>query len=276
MSPQREPLVFSSRHACPVCGYSVPPLEPKLFSFNNPTGACPSCDGLGVQEFFDPQRVVVHPHLSLAGGAVRGWDRRNEHYFQLIQSLAKHYGFDIETPWTELPEHARHVLLYGSGAEAIEFSYREAAGHRSRKRHPFEGIIPNLTRRYRETQSPMVREELARYLGVRPCPECQGTRLNRAARFVFLAGHSLPQVAHLTVGRALEFFDAPHARGLARRSRRQDRQGHPRAAALPRRRGTRVPDARSQRRDALGRGIAAHPARQPGRFGSHRRHVHPR
>jgi excinuclease ABC subunit A len=205
-APAREPLVFSSRHACPVCGYSVPPLEPKLFSFNNPTGACPSCDGLGVQEFFDPLRVVVHPHLSLAGGAVRGWDRRNEHYFHLIQSLAKHYGFDIETPWTELPEHARHVLLSGSGTEAIEFSYREAAGHRSRKRHPFEGIIPNLTRRYRETQSPMVREELARYLGVRPCPECQGTRLNRAARFVFLAGHSLPQVAHLTIGRALEFF----------------------------------------------------------------------
>jgi excinuclease ABC subunit A len=205
-APEREPLVFSSRHACPVCGYSVPPLEPKLFSFNNPTGACPSCDGLGVQEFFDPQRVVVHPHLSLAGGAVRGWDRRNEHYFHLIQSLAKHYGFDIETPWTELPEHARHILLCGSGEEAVEFSYREAAGQRSRKRHPFEGIIPNLTRRYRETQSPMVREELARYLGVRPCPECQGTRLNRAARFVFVAGRSLPEVAHLTIGRALEFF----------------------------------------------------------------------
>ena len=114
--------MFSSRHACPVCGYSVPPLEPKLFSFNNPAGACPSCDGLGVQEFFDPQRVVLHPHLSLAGGAVRGWDRRNEHYFQLIQSLARHYGFDIETPWTELPEQVRQVLLHGSGDEAIEFS----------------------------------------------------------------------------------------------------------------------------------------------------------
>src|SRR5207244_9617615 len=150
---QRE-LVFSSRHACPVCGYSVPPLEPKLFSFNNPTGACPSCDGLGVQEFFDPQRVVLHPHLSLAGGAVRGWDRRNDHYFHLIQSLAKHYGFDIETSWTELPEHVRHVLLHGSGTEAIEFTYREDAGRRSRKRHPFEGILPNLTRRYRETESP--------------------------------------------------------------------------------------------------------------------------
>jgi excinuclease ABC subunit A len=204
--PKREELVFSSRHACPVCGYSVPPLEPKLFSFNNPSGACASCDGLGVQEFFDPQRVVSHPHLSLAGGAVRGWDRRNDHYFQLIQSLAKHYGFDIEAPWTELPEHARHVLLHGSGDEAIEFSYREAAGRRARRRHPFEGILPNLTRRFRETESPMVREQLARYLGVRPCPQCQGTRLNRAARFVFVAGHALPAVAHLTVGRALEFF----------------------------------------------------------------------
>jgi excinuclease ABC subunit A len=212
-APAREELVFSSRHACPVCGYSVPPLEPKLFSFNNPTGACPACDGLGVQEFFDPQRVVLHPHLSLAGGAVRGWDRRNDHYFQLIQSLARHYGFDIETPWTELPEHVRQVLLNGSGTEAIGFSYREAGAAKSRKRHPFEGILPNLTRRYRETESPMVREELARYLGLRPCPECHGTRLNRAARFVFVAGRSLPELAHLTVGRALEFFRELHLAG---------------------------------------------------------------
>jgi excinuclease ABC subunit A len=202
----REPLMFSSRHACPVCGYSVPPLEPKLFSFNNPSGACPGCDGLGVEEFFDPQRVVLHPHLSLAGGAVRGWDRRNDHYFHLIQALSKHYGFDIETPWTELPEHVRQVLLHGSGTEAIEFSDRAAAGRRTRRRHPFEGILPNLTRRYRETSSPMVREELSRYLSLRPCPDCQGTRLNRAARFVFVADRSLPEVAHLTVGRALEFL----------------------------------------------------------------------
>ena len=168
-APEREELIFSSRHACPVCGYSVPPLEPKLFSFNNPSGACPSCDGLGVQEFFDPARVVLHPHLSLAGGAVRGWDRRNDHYFQLIQSLARHYGFDIEMPLTELPPHVQHVLLNGSAEEAIEFSYKGEAGRKTRKRHPFEGIVPNLTRRYRETESPMVREELSRYLGVRPC-----------------------------------------------------------------------------------------------------------
>jgi excinuclease ABC subunit A len=206
--PERAELMFSSRHACPVCGYSVPPLEPKLFSFNNPSGACPSCDGLGVQEFFDPQRVVLHPHLSLAGGAVRGWDRRNDHYFHLIQSLARHYGFDIEAPWTELPPHVQHVLLYGSAEEAIEFSYRHEAGRKSRQRHPFEGILPNLTRRYRETESPMVREELSRYLGVRPCPECHGTRLNRAARFVFVADKSLPEIAHLTVGRAFAFLSA--------------------------------------------------------------------
>jgi excinuclease ABC subunit A len=204
-APGRDELTFSSRHACPVCGYSVPPLEPKLFSFNNPAGACPACDGLGVQEFFDPRRVVLHPQLSLAGGAVRGWDRRNEHYFQLIQALSKHYGFDIETPWTELPAQVQQLLLEGSGTESIEFSYREGA-RRTRKRHPFEGILPNLTRRYRETESPMVREELARYLSIRPCPECQGTRLNRAARFVFVADRSLPEVAHLTVGRALEFL----------------------------------------------------------------------
>ncbi|MBV9345872.1 MAG: excinuclease ABC subunit UvrA [Gammaproteobacteria bacterium] len=205
--PARDPLVFSSRHACPVCGYSVPPLEPKLFSFNNPAGACPGCDGLGAQEFFDPQRVVQHPHLSLAGGAVRGWDRRHSHYFQLIQSLARHYGFDIETPWAELPAHVQHVLMNGSGTEAIEF-LDDDGSRRRRRRHPFEGILPNLTRRYRETESPVVREELSRYLGVRPCPECHGTRLNRAARYVFVGGKSLPELVHLPVGRALEFLGA--------------------------------------------------------------------
>ncbi|MDE2051691.1 MAG: excinuclease ABC subunit UvrA, partial [Gammaproteobacteria bacterium] len=208
--PQREELVFSSRHACPVCGYSVPPLEPKLFSFNNPTGACPTCDGLGTQEFFDPQRVVTHPDLSLASGAVRGWDRRNSHYFQLIQSLASHYRFDIEVPWTGLPERARQVLLYGSGEEAIEFRYSEgqSAGKRRAtvKRHPFEGILPNLERRYRETESATVREELAKYLGVRTCPDCGGARLNRAARFVFVADKALPEVTRLSVGHALELY----------------------------------------------------------------------
>jgi excinuclease ABC subunit A len=204
--PQREEIVFSSRHACPVCGYSVPPLEPKLFSFNSPTGACPTCDGLGTKEFFDPARVVTNPELSLAGGAIRGWDRRNAYYFQLIQSLAKHYRFDIETLWTELPAKVQKVVLYGSGAEEISFRYAEGKGRTSNKKHKFEGILPNLERRYRETESSTVREELAKYLGTQPCPECKGTRLNRAARFVFVAERSLPEVAHLTVGRALEFF----------------------------------------------------------------------
>jgi len=211
--PSREELVFSSKHACPVCGYSVPTLEPKLFSFNNPAGACPTCDGLGTKEFFDPNRVVVNPDLSLASGAVRGWDRRNAHYFQLIQSLARHYTFDIETPWTELPEQVHKVLLYGSGDEPIEFRYTEGKGKTSRKRHPFEGILPNLERRYRETESLTVREELAKYLGMRPCPDCGGTRLNRAARFVFVAERSLPETAHLTVGTALEFFSSLNLAG---------------------------------------------------------------
>ncbi|MBV9913795.1 MAG: excinuclease ABC subunit UvrA, partial [Sinobacteraceae bacterium] len=211
--PERTELVFSSRHACPVCGYSLPPLEPKLFSFNNPAGACPKCDGLGSTQFFDPQRVVLHPDLSLASGAVRGWDRRNTHYFHLIQSLARHYDFDIETPWTELPQRVRDVLLNGSGEESIEFRYSEGKGKISRKRHPFEGILPNLERRYRETESVTVREELARYLGLRPCPECGGTRLNRAARSVFVADRTLPQIAALTVGHALQFFRPLHLAG---------------------------------------------------------------
>jgi len=208
--PQREELVFSSRHACPICGYSVPPLEPKLFSFNNPAGACPTCDGLGTQQFFDPQRVVMHPDLSLASGAVRGWDRRNTHYFQLIQSLARHYHFDIEVPWTELPKQAQQVLLYGSGDEAIEFRYSEGPSEGKRratvKRHPFEGILPNLERRYRETESNMVREELAKYLGVRTCPDCGGARLTRAARYVFVGDKALPEVTRLSVGHALDLY----------------------------------------------------------------------
>jgi excinuclease ABC subunit A len=204
--PTRDEVVFSSRHACPVCGYSVPTLEPKLFSFNSPSGACPTCDGLGVKEFFDPARVVTNPGLSLAGGAIRGWDRRNAYYFQLIQSLAKHYKFDIETAWSELPKKVQNVVLFGSGDEVIEFRYTEGKGKTSKKKHTFEGILPNLERRYRETESTTVREELAKYLGMQPCPDCKGARLNRAARYVFVAERSLPDVAHLTVGRALEFF----------------------------------------------------------------------
>jgi excinuclease ABC subunit A len=200
-------LVFSNRHACPECGYSVPLLEPKAFSFNSPSGACPACDGLGFREFFDPERIVAHPHLSLAGGAVRGWDRRNSHYFHMIQSLARHYGFDIERPWTDLPPSVQRVLLYGSGEEIIEFRYPEAQGRQSRRRHAFEGIVPNLERRWRETESTTVREELAKYRGTQPCPECAGSRLNRAARHVFVADRSIVDVAALPVARSLALFE---------------------------------------------------------------------
>ncbi len=200
-----EELVFSSRHACPICGYSVPPLEPKLFSFNSPLGACPVCDGLGTQQFFDPERVVAHPELSLASGAVRGWDRRNAHFSQLIQSLARHYHFDIETPWAELPETVRHVLLHGSGTDSIQISYG-AGGAAASKRQPFEGILPNLERRYRETESSAVRAELSRFLGIRTCIECGGTRLNRAARWVFVGERNLPQLTALSIERALEYL----------------------------------------------------------------------
>jgi excinuclease ABC subunit A len=199
-------LLFSNRHACPECGYSVPLLEPKMFSFNNPSGACPTCDGLGYQEFFDPARVVAHPHLSLAGGAVRGWDRRNAHYFNMIQSLAKHFRFDIEEPWNELPDKVRQLLLHGSGEEEVEFRYPEAGGKFARRKHRFEGILPNLERRHRETESATVREELAKYLGLRSCPDCDGTRLNRTARHVYIGDQPLPAVTRLSVARALAFF----------------------------------------------------------------------
>ncbi len=203
----RAELVFSDRFACNVCGYSLTELEPRLFSFNNPSGACPSCDGLGVKQFFDPERVVVNSDLSLAGGAIRGWDRKTTYYFQMIKSLSEHYGFDIETPFSELPEKLRNVVLFGSGKEKIEFYYENTRGMQVRQKHRFEGVIPNLERRYRETESSAVREELARFLNSQPCPECDGTRLNRAARHVFVAGRALPEISELSVGHAREFFE---------------------------------------------------------------------
>ena len=200
-------LVFSDRFACNVCGYSLTELEPRLFSFNNPSGACPSCDGLGVKQFFDPERVVVNPSLSLAGGAIRGWDRRTTYYYQMIQSLAAHYDFDIETPFEELDDKLQDVVLNGSGTEKIDFFYQNSRGMEVRKRHRFEGVLPNLERRYRETESGAVREELARFLNSQACPECDGTRLNRAARHVFVADHSLPEITNKSVGHAKAFFE---------------------------------------------------------------------
>jgi len=204
--PEREELVFSDKFACTVCGYSLSELEPRLFSFNNPAGACSTCDGLGVKQFFDPARVVSQPEQSLAGGAIRGWDRRNAYYYQMILALAQHYGFDPEAPWDELPHKAREVLLYGSGSEEVEFRYFDSRGRTVKRRHRFEGVINNLERRYRETESLSVREELSRYLGTRTCPECEGTRLTRAARHVYVGSRSLPEISSLSVGRAQAFF----------------------------------------------------------------------
>ena len=202
----KQELVFSDRFACNICGYSLTELEPRLFSFNNPSGACPGCDGLGVKQFFDPDRVVVNSELSLAGGAIRGWDRKTTYYFQMIQSLAAHFNFDIETPFHELPENIRQVVLFGSGKEKVEFHYANSRGMQIKQLHRFEGVIPNLDRRYRETESGAVREELARFLNSQPCPECEGTRLNRSARNVFIADLALPEISDLSVGHARAFF----------------------------------------------------------------------
>ncbi|MBS0230418.1 MAG: excinuclease ABC subunit UvrA, partial [Proteobacteria bacterium] len=204
----RAPLLFSSRYSCPVCDYSLSELEPRLFSFNSPVGACPTCDGLGVAEFFDPDKVVAHPELSLAAGAMRGWDRRNAYYFSMITSLAKHYRFDVDRPWQELSDNIREIILDGSGEETINLTYVSESGRKVQRRHAFEGILPNLQRRYRETESAAVREELAKYVSERPCPECGGQRLNRQARSVLVAGRPLPEIAVLPIGQTLEFFDA--------------------------------------------------------------------
>ena len=203
---EQDEIIFSDRFACNLCGYSLTELEPRLFSFNNPSGACPSCDGLGVKQFFDPERVVVNRSLSLAGGAIRGWDRRTTYYYQMIRSLADHYGFDVETPFEDLDDKLQKTVLFGSGNEKIDFFYQNSRGMEVRKRHRFEGVIPNLERRYRETESGAVREELAKFLNSQACPECGGTRLNRAARHVFVADHSLPEITRKSVGNAKEFF----------------------------------------------------------------------
>ncbi len=203
----QEEIVFSDRFACNICGYSLTELEPRLFSFNNPSGACAGCDGLGVKQFFDPDRVVVNANLSLAGGAIRGWDRKTTYYYQMIQSLASHYGFDIETPFNELSKKLQDIVLYGSGKEKIEFFYANSRGMQIRKQHRFEGVLPNLDRRYHETESGAVREELTKFLSSHACPDCDGTRLNRTARNVFIAGHSLPEITALSIGHAREFFN---------------------------------------------------------------------
>ncbi|OHZ03193.1 MULTISPECIES: excinuclease ABC subunit UvrA [Salinicola] len=206
MDGEQEDLAFSSRFACPICGYSLSELEPRLFSFNNPAGACPTCDGLGVRQFFDPDKLISHPELSLAEGAIKGWDRRSIYYFSQLQAVADHYRFTLDTPWNELARHERDLLLNGSGKDEIAFSYVNDRGRKVTREHPFEGVLPNLERRYRETESSMVRDDLAKYLAVRPCPTCHGTRLKREARHVFIDGHNLPTLTQMPVGEAWEYF----------------------------------------------------------------------
>ena len=219
--------LFSSRFGCPVCSYSLSELEPRLFSFNSPVGACPACDGLGQVTVFDADRVVAFPSISLASGAIKGWDRRNSYTHSMLEAVARHYAFDTETPWEQLPAAVRQVLLHGSGSEEIEFIYQaEGAGKdgkaktRSVKRkHPFEGILPNLERRFRETDSTAVREDLARYQAVKPCAACGGARLRREARHVFLQhadgerGKPIYEVEHATLAECLAYFDGLQLQG---------------------------------------------------------------
>lgn len=198
--------VFSAKHACPHCDYSLSELEPRLFSFNNPAGACPSCDGLGVKQFFAEEKVVQAPELSIAEGAVRGWDKRNLYYFHMIASVAAHYKFSTDTPWNRLSKKHRQIVLYGSGEELVDFVYINDRGDSFHRHHAFEGVIPNLERRYRDTESSSVREELAKYLASHKCPECDGTRLRLEARHVFVDNKNLPQITDMPVGDAHQYF----------------------------------------------------------------------
>ncbi|WP_444985283.1 excinuclease ABC subunit UvrA [Halomonas mongoliensis] len=216
MEGEREDIAFSARFACPQCGYSIAELEPRMFSFNNPAGACATCDGLGVQQVFDPDKLISHPELSLAEGVIKGWDRRSVFYFNQLQAVAEHYRFTLETPWQELARHEREVILHGSGHDEIAFHYVNDRGRKVTRHHPFEGVLPNLQRRYRETESNMVREELARYIAVQPCPACHGSRLRKESRHVFLDEHTLPQMVHLPIGEAWRYFktlELPGRRG---------------------------------------------------------------
>nr|WP_313404457.1 excinuclease ABC subunit UvrA [Pseudomonas sp.] len=207
-----EEIIFSARFACPHCGHSISELEPKLFSFNNPAGACPTCDGLGVKQFFDAKRLV-NGELTLAEGAIRGWDRRNVYYFQMLGSLSSHYGFSLEEPFDELAAEHQKVILFGSGTQSVDFKYLNDRGDIVKRSHPFEGIIPNLERRYRETESNSVREELAKFLSTQPCPDCRGTRLRREARHVWVGEKTLPAVTGLPVGDACDYFGDLHLTG---------------------------------------------------------------
>jgi excinuclease ABC subunit A len=211
--PNANPIVFSAKFACPSCGYSIAELEPRMFSFNNPAGACATCDGLGVTQFFDEALVVADSDLSLAEGAIRGWDRRNIYYFHMLSSLADHFGFDVEVPFKKLGKRHQDVILHGSGRQQIDFSYANDRGDIIHRRHRFEGVLPNMERRFRETDSSMVRENLQKYLRVADCPDCSGTRLRQESRHVFIGGTNLPEVTHRSVATTLEHFANLKLRG---------------------------------------------------------------
>jgi excinuclease ABC subunit A len=213
MDGSEKETLFSARYSCPQCGHSIDELEPKLFSFNNPAGACDSCDGLGMTQYFDQQRVVAHPESSLAAGAIRGWDRRNVYYFHLLTSLATHYGFDIDKPFDELAEEHKSILLHGSGDEEIEFAYINDRGSVFKRRHTFEGILPNMERRYRDTESSGVRDELSKYVSTAPCHTCSGTRLCADARSVYVDERTLPSITDMPVGDAYDYFEALQMEG---------------------------------------------------------------
>ncbi|RUR29150.1 excinuclease ABC subunit UvrA [Vreelandella nanhaiensis] len=208
MDGEQEDMAFSSRFACPVCGYSLSELEPRMFSFNNPAGACPTCDGLGIQQYFDPEKLISHPELSLAEGVIKGWDRRNIYYFTQLQALAKHYGFELETPWKELPRHEQEIILNGSGSEKIPFAYVGDRGRKVTREHAFEGVLPNMQRRYRETESNMVRDDLAKYIAMQPCATCHGTRLRKESRHVFVDDRNIADVVRTPIGEAQRYFAA--------------------------------------------------------------------
>ena len=213
MEDEGEEMVFSSLFACPECGHSISELEPRLFSFNNPAGACEACDGLGMKQYFDQKKIIIDDSLSLAEGAIRGWDRRNIYYFQLLKSLAEHYKFSIDTPFNKLSNKHQQLILTGSGREQIEFTFYNEKGKTYINRKTFEGILPNMERRYRETESQMVREELAKYLNSQPCPECEGTRLRRDARHVFINKKNLPSITDMTIGEASVYFKKLNLKG---------------------------------------------------------------
>ncbi|MGE6608496.1 excinuclease ABC subunit UvrA [Halomonas sp. NPDC076908] len=206
MDGERDDIAFSSRFACPVCGYSLAELEPRMFSFNNPAGACPTCDGLGVQQYFDPDKLISHPELSLAEGVIKGWDRRNIYYFTQLQALAQHYRFELETPWHELARHEREVILNGSGNEKIPFVYVGDRGRKVTREHAFEGVLPNMQRRYRETESNMVRDDLSKYIAVQPCATCSGSRLRKESRHVYVDDHNIAEIVRFPIGEAWRYF----------------------------------------------------------------------